>query len=622
MGLTQTLATSLAGLTATQTNIAIVASNVANAQTPGYVAQTATQVATTSGAAGESVRIASINRALDQFVQQQLRTESSGGAYADLKSSFYQQLQQVYGQPGSNTTLDSIFNSFTTAVQSLSTSPNSASAQSQTISAAQALAQQLNSANSGIQSLRSQADLGISNDVQQANNALQQIANINGQLASGNGNDSAAASLEDQRDQYIDQLSKLMDVRVIQGGHNQVTVFTVSGVQLAGNQAAQLNFNATGTITAAQKLNSDPTKSGLSTITLVAPSGVTTDLVANGSIRSGEIAAYLNMRDGVLVQAQSQIDALATQMSSALSDTTTAGTAVASGSQSGFDADISGLSAGNAIQVTYTDASNIQHNISIVRVDDPSALPLSNSATSDPNDTVVSVNFSGGTASVAAQLNAALGPTGLQFSNPSGTTLRVLDSGPSTITVNSTSTTTTATSLTGGSGALPLFVDGNTPFTGAITGSGSESTGYAGRIAVNSALIADPSKIVTYQTSPQTPVGDATRPNFIYNQLVNASLQYSPATGIGGAASPFQGTLSAYMGQVIGTQSVAATAASNLKAGQDIVVSALQSRFNSTSAVNIDTEMANLLSLQNAYSANARVMSTVKAMLDSLMQVM
>ena len=121
MNLTQALATSLSGLTATQTNLSIVAGNVANAQTPGYIAQSAVQVATASGDSGDGVRIASINRLLDQFVQKQLRSESSGGAYADLKASFYQQLQQIYGQPGSGTSLDSAFNNFTTAVQALST---------------------------------------------------------------------------------------------------------------------------------------------------------------------------------------------------------------------------------------------------------------------------------------------------------------------------------------------------------------------------------------------------------------------------------------------------------------------------------------------------------------------
>jgi len=617
MNLTQALATSLSGLTATQTNLSIVAGNVANAQTPGYIAQSATQVATASGDAGAGVSIASINRLLDQFVQQQLRSESSGGAYANLRANFYQQLQQIYGQPGSNTSLDSAFNNFTSAVQALSTSPNSSAAQSQTIGAAQALAQQLNNATNSIQTLRSQADQAIAGDVQQANNALQQIASINQQLAGSSSTDSTAALLENQRDQYIDQLAKLMDIRVVQGSNNQVSVFTGSGAQLVGTQASQLNFSPTGTVAATDQWNSDPTKSGLGTITLVSPAGGSVDLVASGGIRSGEIAGYLNMRDSVLVQAQGQIDEIAAQMSKALSDTTTVGVTVAGG----FDADIGGLSNGNTIQVSYTDGSNVQHNITIVRVDDPSALPLSNTATANPNDTVVGVDFSGGPATVATQLNAALGATGLQFSNPSGTLLEVVDSGSPAITVNAVSTTATATSLTGGSGALPLFVDGATAFTGAITSAGAESTGYAGRISVNSALIADPKKLVTYQTSPPTPAGDVTRPNFIYNQLVNASLEYSPAAGIGGAASPFQGTLSAYMSQMVSVQSIAANAASSLQAGQDIVVNALQTRFNSTSAVNIDTEMAHLLTLQNAYGANARVMSTVKAMLDALLQM-
>ena len=185
--------------------------------------------------------------------------------------------------------------------------------------------------------------------------------------------------------------------------------------------------------------------------------------------------------------------------------------------------------------------------------------------------------------------------------------------------MNAASTTTTATSLTGGSAALPLFVDGTTPFTGAFTGAGSEATGYAGRITVNNALVSDPSKLITYQAS--TPAGDTTRPNFIYNQLVNAPLEYSPAAGIGSANSPMQASVANYISQIVSQQSIAANAATNLQSGQDVVVNALQSRFNSTSGVNIDTEMANLLTLQNSYGANARVMSTVKAMLDALLQI-
>ncbi len=52
------------------------------------------------------------------------------------------------------------------------------------------------------------------------------------------------------------------------------------------------------------------------------------------------------------------------------------------------------------------------------------------------------------------------------------------------------------------------------------------------------------------------------------------------------------------------------------------MLNTLQKKLKATSGVNIDDEMAHLLALQNAYSANARVMSTIKQMYDPLMQAM
>ena len=75
------------------------------------------------------------------------------------------------------------------------------------------------------------------------------------------------------------------------------------------------------------------------------------------------------------------------------------------------------------------------------------------------------------------------------------------------------------------------------------------------------------------------------------------------------------------MQQVLSQQGDAADAASQLSAGQDMVVNSLQQRFNDESGVNIDQEMSNLLTLQNAYAANARVLTTIKDMFDTLMQM-
>jgi flagellar hook-associated protein 1 FlgK len=51
------------------------------------------------------------------------------------------------------------------------------------------------------------------------------------------------------------------------------------------------------------------------------------------------------------------------------------------------------------------------------------------------------------------------------------------------------------------------------------------------------------------------------------------------------------------------------------------VVKALQQRMSDASGVNIDQEMANLISLQTAYGANARVMTAVRDMIDALMKI-
>jgi len=64
-----------------------------------------------------------------------------------------------------------------------------------------------------------------------------------------------------------------------------------------------------------------------------------------------------------------------------------------------------------------------------------------------------------------------------------------------------------------------------------------------------------------------------------------------------------------------------ASNASNLSQGQDVVVNALKQRVTDASGVNVDQEMTNLIQLQTAYGANARVMTAVRDMLDLLMKM-
>jgi flagellar hook-associated protein 1 len=623
MSLGSALATAMAGLRANQAALSITSSNIANSQTPGYVSESTNQVEVLTGDTGASVSVTGVNRQLNQYIQTQLRTETSGGAYADQMANVLTQLQSVYGTPGQAGSLETAYSNFTTAVQALSTTSGSSSSQITAVTAAQNLAQQLNATTQGIQTLRTNAeqDLGIS--VGQANAAMTKIAQLNTQLQGLTPTDPTAATLMDQRDQAVNQLSQLMDIRVSSTGNNQTSVYTSNGVELVGTQASTLTFNSQGTLNANSQWSSNPANSSAGTLTIKLANGATLDMIANNSISSGQIAADLTLRDKTLVQAQTQVDQMAASISSALSDKTTAGTAASATlpSRAGFDLDLSNVLPGNSVNLTYTDAAtHTQHNVTIVRVDDPAALPLSNTG-SAPNSQVIGVNFTGGMASVVSQLNTALGGANLQFSNPSGSTLRVLDSGTGTTTVNNASVTTTASSLANGNTQLPLFTDASSLYTGAITSTGSQLTGYAGRITVNAAVLADPSKLTVYNTSPATQAGDTSRSDFLYSQLTSGTFTYSPKTGLGSSTTPFKGTLTSYMQQFLSLQANSSTSATQLQQGQDVVVSALQQKMNSTSGVNIDTEMANLISLQNTYAANAHVMSVVQTMMTSLLQV-
>lgn len=623
MGLSSALASAMSGLRANQAALSIVSSNVANSQTPGYVAQTPNQIEVTTGDFGSTAKTTGVSRDIDSYVQNQLRTETGGSGYADQMANILKQLQNVYGTPGNSGTLETALNNFTSSLQALSTSAGSSSAQTVAVSAAQALATQLNVTTKGIQSLRSNVEQDLGTSSQAANAALNQIADINTKLQGLASTDPSAATLMDQRDQAINSLSKYVDVRVTTDGSNQANIYTTTGIQLVGaGLASQFSFASAGALGATSLYNIDPAKSGVGALTIKLPNGSSIDVAGNNVVSSGQIAADLKLRDQTLVQAQNQVDQLAATMSSALSDKTTAGTTV-SGPPAGFDIDLAGAQPGNTVNITYTDSTNTQRQITLVNVTDPAALPLQNATNANPMQ--IGVNFSSGMGAIASALNSALPGSHLSFSaapSPAtATTLRVTDDNSGLAKVNSASSSKTISSLTSGSPQLPLFTDGGQAlYTGAITASGSQMTGLAGRIAVNTQLSTDPTRLSVYSTSPVTPTGDTTRSDYLYSQLTNAVYSYSPQTGLGSASQPFTGSVSNYLQQFLSVQANASTQATALQQGQSVVVSTLQAKFNSTSSVNLDSEMSNLIQLQNAYAANAHVMSVVQSMMNTLIQ--
>src|SRR6185312_15520912 len=80
-------------------------------------------------------------------------------------------------------------------------------------------------------------------------------------------------------------------------------------------------------------------------------------------------------------------------------------------------------------------------------------------------------------------------------------------------------------------------------------------------------------------------------------------------------------TLSNYGAQIIGQAATAATNATQNNTYQSQLQTQMQNRLQAETGVNLDQELGNLTVYQNAYGASARVVSTIQAMYDALMNI-
>lgn len=622
MGLTHILKTSNSGLAVTQSSIDVVARNIANAGTDGYTRKIATQENLLAGEQGMGARISGIVREVDQYVQQQLFIEDSRLAYTQELSNYLNQIDQVFGAPGGANALDTRLNEFTQSLQDLSTQPESQAARLAVVNQAEALSGELRHLTDSVQSLRQLTEDSLADGITELNNLLKGLEGINGQIATASAVGAEAADLKDQRDLLVNKISEYLEVDVSETTSGTATIYSKSGNVLVDNEAVQFSFDRNGNVNANALYSTDDAERNVGTVALTGSNGYQIDLIENGILETGRLGALIELRDNILPQTQQQLDDLAHGLALALSNNTVSGAAATAGAATGFDLDISDVQRGNVISLEYTDNTGpTTHNISIVRVDDPSVLPLDNNVTSNPNDTVIGVDFSGGEAAVAAALDAALGAD-ITVSLPSAGTLRIVDDGAANNTdINALSASVTSTAVQGQGLGIPLFIDtgNNQPYTGAVDG-GYQRAGFAGRIVVNGAVKADSTLLVKSTTT--TAIGDNSRPLDILARLEQSTSEFGGNNGIGSEASPFSGSVISFAKNIITFQTSQADRANLNLTAQEAVTTSLREKYESDTGVNIDQELADLIALQQAFAANARVMSVTSELMNVLIQTL
>ena len=190
---------------------------------------------------------------------------------------------------------------------------------------------------------------------------------------------------------------------------------------------------------------------------------------------------------------------------------------------------------------------------------------------------------------------------------------------------------------------LTLFTDasGSVPASGG-TPAQAGYVGYAGTIQVNPAVTADPSLVrdgtnaiagTGFTPNPATgPAGFTALITNVVNYTFGTQVQggiNQPAmntNGLGASGNltaPFGGagvSLGDFATSLVSSQAqLSATATSHLTTEQALQTS-LNTKLTATSGVNMDTELSQMLALQNAYGANARIINAVQSMFSQLLQ--
>ncbi|HJT08096.1 MAG TPA: flagellar hook-associated protein FlgK [Stellaceae bacterium] len=567
MTLGVSLSNALSGLQAAQANLTLISANIANAQTPGYSRETlpvTTQVL--GGEEGGGVVTGVPQRVTDQVLNANLRKQTSVTSAASTLDSYFQRIQDMFGTVSDASALPNTLSAFSSALQTLATTPEDPVAQANAVAAGQALTTQLNSMSAGIQTLRSNADTDIGTAISTVNSLLGNIATYNNEFVHAQALGQSTASIADQRDQALQQLAQQMDITSFTRADGTVVVMTAGGKTLVDSTAETVSFTPAGTVTAASPV-----------------SGITINGIdITNDIHSGTIAALVQMRDKELPALTSELNQFANQLfNTAQVAQSTQLVSVGGGAPA----------TGDTFQVTIDGQTFNTAATSGATVTD-----IVNAINGQLGATTFQASVSGGNILIT---DSAGKPIGVTITQTGGI-------GTATFTPNAPANALPTTD-SGTSGAAPG--DANHFFAGVNTASGVDN---AGTITVNPSLLNDPSLLNGVAGTPSQTIAAA---------LSDAIALGTPSFAAAGNFSAVTGTLSSYAGQILGQNATAASAASANSTFQTGVQNDVSTRALGVSGVNMDEELGNLQIYQTAYAASARVIQAVQSMFDALLQI-
>ena len=280
------------GLLAQQLAIEVTGQNIANVETEGYSRQDVTFEANTPRHAikygsmhqiGTGVRVAGIERAHDQFLFEQIMDEGDLTGSTEVKKEIFEQLEVLFNE-GSGRSLNDALSSFFASVHDLATNARGLSERADLVSKAEHLASTFNQTGKQLFTIQRNIDATIETEVTEINSLTTQIGKLNESIhANEPASQYKANDLRDNRDRLVKELSKKIDIQLIEESDNQISLTLKDGTALVlKDRVFKLSTSLNGDNDSFKDVNIEY-GSGLKNIT--------------STMTGGELRGYLDMRD-------------------------------------------------------------------------------------------------------------------------------------------------------------------------------------------------------------------------------------------------------------------------------------------------------------------------------------
>ena len=303
MSLSSALSIAQSSLKNTARQTSTVSRNVLEANNPDYNRRAA--VVTGSGARSIEIQRA----ANEQLFRQNLEAVASFNGQSTLFNGMERLNLSINGVDNANSPATAI-GKLQEALQLYSASPSNRNLAESALDAARQVVRTLNDGTGAIQSFRSVADKEIATAVGDLSSLLADFEKANNAVVTGTRAGRDVSDALDQRDATLKKIAEYVPISTLTRGDNDMVVLTRDGSTLFETIPRSVSFAPTSVYaagTAGAKVFID---------------GVPVDLAAGGNTTaSGRIAGMIQLRDGVTVTMQGQLDEVARGLITAFAET-------------------------------------------------------------------------------------------------------------------------------------------------------------------------------------------------------------------------------------------------------------------------------------------------------------